>query len=135
MAVPGASRALQERLVSGSWATSALCDRYGGRRSTSAPAWPRGPDDHRRDRTWYRACPARAPAEGGGAAQAAVGAPAVVPDAAHAGRPHPRHALHTVTAVLVRHGAQEARQLVSACGCEGRTVGAAPAYDQKGHSE
>ena len=57
---------------------------------------------------------ARAPAEGGEAAQASADAPAVVPDAADVGRPHAWHEVHTVTAVLVRRGAKEARQLVSA---------------------
>lgn len=72
------------------------------------------PDDYRRDRTWYRACLAHALAEAGEASQAASVALAIVPDAADIGRPHSWNELHSVAAVLMRHGAKEARHIVAA---------------------
>jgi transcriptional regulator with XRE-family HTH domain len=72
------------------------------------------PEEFRRDRTWYKACLAHAFACAGEAPQALTVALATVPDAASVGRPHSWNELHTTAAVLLRHGAKEGHQLVSA---------------------
>ncbi|MDT3399211.1 helix-turn-helix transcriptional regulator [Streptomyces sp. B1866] len=72
------------------------------------------PDEFRRDKTWYRACLAHALAGAGEAGQAVAVAVASVPDAADVGRPHSWGELHTTAALLLRRGAREGRQLVSA---------------------
>ncbi|MEV7288131.1 helix-turn-helix domain-containing protein [Streptomyces sp. NPDC093252] len=70
--------------------------------------------DFRRDRTWYRACLAHALAGAGEAAQSLTVALASVPDAAAVGRPHSWRELHTTAALLLRRGAREGRQLITA---------------------
>ncbi|GGZ56975.1 helix-turn-helix domain-containing protein [Streptomyces bluensis] len=72
------------------------------------------PDEYRRDKTWYRACLAHALAGAGESAQAVSVAVASVPDAAAVGRPHSWNELHATAAVLLRRGATEGQQLVSA---------------------
>ncbi|MFI1733853.1 helix-turn-helix domain-containing protein [Streptomyces acidicola] len=72
------------------------------------------PDEYRRDKTWYRACLAHALAGAGESAQAVSVAVASVPDAATLGRPHSWNELHTTAAVVMRRGAKEGRQLVTA---------------------
>jgi transcriptional regulator with XRE-family HTH domain len=71
------------------------------------------PDDYRRDKTWYRTCLAHALAASGESARAATVAMASVPDAAEIGRPHSWNELHITTAVLLRQGAKEGRQLLT----------------------
>jgi transcriptional regulator with XRE-family HTH domain len=72
------------------------------------------PDHYRRDKTWYRACLAHGLAGAGEASQALAVALHCLPDAAAIGRPHSWNELHTTAAVLLRHGAKEGRELVSA---------------------
>ncbi|CAL9518957.1 helix-turn-helix domain-containing protein [Streptomyces sp. enrichment culture] len=72
------------------------------------------PEEFRRDKTWYTACLAHAFAGAGEAPQALTVALPTVPDAASIGRPHSWNELHTTAAVLLRHGAKEGHQLVSA---------------------
>jgi hypothetical protein len=72
------------------------------------------PDHYRRDKTWYRACLAHALAGAGEAAEALTIAIGCLPDASAIGRPHSWNELHSTAALLVRHGAREGRELVSA---------------------
>ncbi|MGW7758573.1 helix-turn-helix domain-containing protein [Streptomyces violaceusniger] len=72
------------------------------------------PDEYRRDKTWYRACLAHAFAGAGESTQAVSVAVASIPDASALGRPHSWNELHTAAAVLMRRGAKEGRQLVTA---------------------
>lgn len=72
------------------------------------------PDEYRRDKTWYRTCLAHAYAGAGEAAQALAVALEAVPDASAVGRPHSWNELHTTAALLLRRGAAEGRQLVTA---------------------
>ncbi|MFJ7904646.1 XRE family transcriptional regulator [Streptomyces sp. NPDC096198] len=71
-------------------------------------------DEYRRDKTWYRTCLAHAYAGAGEPAQALSEALASAPDASAVGRPHSWSELHSTAVLLLRRGAPEGRQLVSA---------------------
>ncbi|MEV5314027.1 helix-turn-helix domain-containing protein [Streptomyces sp. NPDC052610] len=71
-------------------------------------------DEYRRDKTWYRTCLAHAFAGAGDAPQAASVALSALPNAAAVGRPHSWNQLHTTAATLLRLGAPEGKQLVTA---------------------
>ncbi len=72
------------------------------------------PDHYRRDKAWYRACLAHALAGAGEASEALVVALDCLPDAAAVGRPHSWNELNTTAAVLLRRGASEGRELITA---------------------